>query len=154
MPSDWSEFRQDGVNFWEKFDAIIQGQSDLLGYIATSIFDAAFNQCVDEAVTVAHAESVILTNNPDSTKMEYFSALRVDNEWPNIPDILQVGNEDELREFGLKFLREEPHDEKDYTERCRSISPIYFSIKTFRQLWQGMEKPQVSQSIAKLRLLV
>ena len=121
VPSDWSEFREDGANFWDRLEEIIQGQSELLGYIASSIFDGAFNQCVDEGVTIAQAEDAILTNNPNTTSMKYFSALKVDGEWPKIPANLHVETEEDLFEFGLNFLKNSPYSERSYAERCVGV---------------------------------
>lgn len=121
VPEDWSTFQYFSRNFWDNLETVFQGKNDLLTYVTTKLFDEVFKKCIVKNGTYEDAEESLKNRNPNFEKMEYYAALKLDQNWPQIPTELHVSNYVDARAVALKFLAEEPLSEKNYSVRCENI---------------------------------
>lgn len=121
VPIDWAEYITNGVSFWDNLDQISKGDSSLVTYVATQLFDAAFNQNINKSKSTAEAIIDVVNNNPDLGNLKYFSVLSVGGKWQSIPIQLHVENHKQLYNYAINVLENHPVNEKCFTYRATCI---------------------------------
>lgn len=121
VPEDWANQAIDSKDFWGRLEEIFANKIDLLGFVATHLFDGVFNKCTDKNRKHAQAKQDVLENNPNYTDMEYYGVVKLNNEWSNIPPELHVSSSDDLLTFALLYLEKFPYNEIKYISRCKRI---------------------------------
>lgn len=120
VPENWYE---EPESFFDKVETVLKGQSDLIGQVYSQLFDRAFMTSIFKEKGYLDARDDITNNNPNSVETEYYGAMRLGNEWPDVPSDLHVSSLDELTSFAIKFLIEHPQGEASFLSRCKKIFP-------------------------------
>lgn len=121
IPKDWGDVKLSSENFWEKIDAVFQGQNDLIGYIYQELFERVFNGCIDQNRSYKDAEAQLIDQKPTEGSAEYYGVFKQHEIWPEVPANIHISDEQELTNWAQKFLIEAPVNEISYTERCEAI---------------------------------
>lgn len=121
VPEDWSMVPHSSRTFWDKLNEVFKGQNDLLTFVTTKLFNEVFNKCLVKNVSYETAEQSIKSENPNLEKMEYYAALKLDKNWPQVSPDLHVSNDKDMYNVALKFLTEAPFNEASYSGRSSKI---------------------------------
>lgn len=121
VPSDWADYVIDGVSFWDKLNEISNGDYTLVAFVATELFDSAFNQSINNSKSTADAITDLVNQNPNLIDLKYFSVLTVGGRWQSIPMNLHLENHKQLYIYAISILQNHPVNEDCFTKRAISI---------------------------------
>ncbi len=120
-PINWHEEVVDTQGFWDKLVEVTNNQKDLMVLVSRALFDGVFAKSTLKSKSYQDAHLDITQNNPNPDDKEYYAALKLDSNWPGVPEELHVQSNSDAFKQSVSLLRKHPIDEVSYALRSSKI---------------------------------
>lgn len=152
IPKGWDTWNYDGKTFWDKLSEIFEGDKSKMIFVSTYLFDRVFRGCEFQTKSFGDALNDLTNLNPNIADEEYYSALRMANLWPPIPEELHDANLDDCYHRAVRILEDFPVSEISFAQRSKSVFGSLTFHENFETTLSGHGKTSKYSNYSQARI--